>query len=106
MANNRYFLISGFIAFSLYILLALLLIIYLKQDKVKKIDSSKKVTVLQLDVVLNTKTDKPEKVDIKTKVKNKEIAKKVVKKTTSTSLKQRSDLKSLFAGVNKCYKGY
>jgi len=99
MADNRNFIISGFIAFSLYILLGLLLIIYLKGDDVKKIDSSKKITVLQLDVILDTDTDKPEKMDIKTKVKNKEIAKKVVKKTTSSSLKQRSDLKSLFADV-------
>lgn len=99
MADNRYFVVSGFIAFSLYVLLALLLIIYLKEDVVKKIDSSKKITVLQLDVILDTKTDKKEKVDIKTEIKNKEIAKKVVKKTTSSSLKQRSDLKSLFADV-------
>ena len=99
MAENRYLFISGLISVSLYILLALVLIIYLKDHDVKKIESAKKVTVLQLDVILDTQTDKPEKIDIKTPPKNKEIAKKVVKKTTSTSLKQRSDLKSLFADV-------
>jgi len=100
MAENRYFFISGLISVSLYILLALVLIIYLKNhNDVKKIDAAKKITVLQLDVILDTQTDKPEKIDIKTPPKNKEIAKKVVKKTTSTSLKQRSDLKSLFADV-------
>jgi len=104
MANNRYFLISGFIAFSLYILLALILIIYLKAEAVKKIDARTKSTVLQLDVILNTPEDRTEKIDIKSGIKNKEIAKKVVKKTTSKSLKQRSDLKSLFANVKTSAK--
>jgi len=104
MANNKYFAVSGFIAVSLYILLALVLIIYLKDHDIKKIDSAKKVTVLQLDVILDTQTQKQEKIDIKTPAKNKEIAKKIVKKTTSTSLKQRSDLKSLFANVKTSAK--
>ncbi len=99
MVDKKYFYTSGFIAFSLYVLLALLLIIYLKGHNIKKIDSFKKHTVLQLDVIIDTQDDKYKKIDIKSGVKNKEIAKKVVKKTTSTSLKQRSDLKSLFADV-------
>lgn len=104
MADNRYFFISGFIAFSLYILLALLLIVYLKEHKVKKIDALTKHTVLQLDVILEQPTEKIEKIDIKSGIKNQEIANKVVKKTTSTSLKQRSDLKSLFADVKTSAK--
>jgi len=104
MADKKYFYTSAFFAVSIYIFFVLLLFLYLKNADVKKIDAISKTTVLQLDVILDTPTQVKEKISIKSGVKNKQIAKKVVKKTTSVSVKQRSDLKSLFANVKTSAK--
>ena len=99
MDNKTNFIISAFVALSLYVFLIILFLYYTKNDVVKKIDAVNKITVLQLDVILENDDVIKEKIKIKSGVKNKEIAKKVVKKTTSVSMKQRSNLKSLFANV-------
>jgi hypothetical protein len=105
MVDKKYFFTSAFISLSLYICLVLLLVLYLKEHTVKKIDANTKNTVLQLDVVLQEPEEKVEKkVTIKNDVKPQEIAKKVVKKTSSSSLKQKTDLKSLFANVKTSAK--
>jgi hypothetical protein len=105
MADKKYFYTSAFISISIYVCLALLLVLYLKEQKVKKIDSNIKNTVLQLDVVLQeVEEEKKEPPTIKSDVKPQETAKKVVKKTSSTSLKQKTDLKSLFANVKTTAK--
>ncbi len=106
MVDSKNFYTSAFIAVSLYVCIVLLLIVYLKEHNVKKIDAISKNTVLQLDVILEEpEPEKPEqKINIKSGVKNEKIAKEVVKKTTSSSLKQKTDLKSLFANVKTSAK--
>lgn len=99
MANKQELIYSAFAAISIYIILILSFLVYVKTSEVKKINAAVKMTVLQLDVILESKSEIKEKITIKSTVKNKEIAKKVVKKTTSVSMKQRSNLKSLFANV-------
>jgi len=99
MANKQELIYSAFAAISIYIILILSFLVYVKTSEVKKINATIKTTVLQLDVILESNTEKKEKITIKSTVKNREIAKKVVKKTTSVSVKQRSNLKSLFANV-------
>lgn len=99
MANKQELIYSAIASISIYIILILSFLVYVKTSEVKKINASVKTTVLQLDVILESNVDKKEKITIKSIVKNKEIAKKVVKKTTSVSVKQRSNLKSLFANV-------
>lgn len=99
MANKQELIYSAIASISIYIILILSFLVYVKTSEVKKINAAVKMTVLQLDVILESKSEKKEKITIKSTIKNREIAKKVVKKTTSVSMKQRSDLKSLFANV-------
>jgi len=99
MGDRKYFYTSAFLAVLIYIFLVLLLLVYLDNSNVKKIDAATKNTVLQLDIILDLPNEKREKISVKSGVKNKDIAKNIVKKTTSVSVKQRSDLKSLFANV-------
>jgi hypothetical protein len=86
-------------AVAVYIICILSFLVYLKNSDIKKINATVKNTVLQLDVILETPTEKKETLKVTSKVKNQDIAKKVVKKTSSVSIKQRSNLKSLFADV-------
>lgn len=104
MVDRKYFYTSAFISVSLYVCIVLALILYLKEHNVKKIDAMSKNTVLQLDVILEEPIKSEQKINIKSGIQTKEIAKKVVKKTTSSSLKQKSDLKSLFANVKTSAK--
>ena len=99
MVNKQEFIYSAIASISIYIILILSFLVYIKTSEVKKINASVKSTVLQLDVILESNPEKKEKITIKSSVKNRDIAKKVVKKTTSVSVKQRSNLKSLFANV-------
>jgi len=100
MAKKQELIYSAIGAISIYIILILSFLVYVKTNEVKKINASIKKTVLQLDVILPSNEPIKEKNTIKHVVKNRDIAKKIVKKTTSTSIKQRSNLKSLFANVN------
>jgi periplasmic protein TonB len=105
MVDRKYFYTSAFISVSLYVCIVLLLILYLKGHiNVKKIDAMNKNTVLQLDVILEESVVKEKKINIKSGIKNEKIAKEVVKKTTSSSLKQKTNLKSLFADVKTSAK--
>lgn len=104
MVDRKYFYTSAFISVSLYVCMVLLLILYLKEHNVKKIDAISKNTVLQLDVILEEPVVEEQKINIKSGIKNEKIAKEVVKKTTSSSLKQKTDLKSLFADVKTSAK--
>jgi len=99
MANKQELIYSAIASISIYIILILSFLVYVKTSEVKNINATVKTTVLQLDMILETKTEKKEKITIKSTVKNRDIAKKIVKKTTSVSVKQRSNLKSLFANV-------
>jgi len=99
MDNKQELIYSAIAALSIYIILILSFLVYVKTNEVKKINAAIKSTVLQLDIIIDTNTKIKEKITLKSTVKNKKIAQKVVKKTTSTSVKQRSNLKSLFANV-------
>ncbi len=98
MANKQELIYSALASLAIYIILILSFLVYIKTNEVKKINAAVKNTVLQLDIVLESQPVK-EKLKIQSNVKNTEIAKKVVKKTTSTSVKKRTNLKSLFANV-------
>ena len=98
MANKQELIYSAIAALAIYIILILSFLVYLKTNEVKKINATVKNTVLQLDVILDVAPSK-EKIKIQSNQKNTKIAKKVVKKTTSSSIKKRTNLKSLFANV-------
>ncbi len=99
MVNTKLY-ISALIAFGSYFFLIFLSLLYLSVDDVKEFQTTSKNTVLELEVLV-IKEKKVEKKVITTQkhVKNTKIAKSIVKKSASTSVKKRSDLKSLFAGV-------
>lgn len=96
--NNFY--LSGVLAVGIYLLIFLLFVLYLSSQDIKKFDAFSKVTVLELDIIIEPKV----KDDIKP-VKNKtdqidtKKSNKIIKKSTSISAKKRSNLKSLFANV-------
>jgi len=99
MDKNFNLIISVFISILLYILLIISFLFYIKNDIIKKIDTVNHNTVLQLDIVLENDINKIENDSIKSGVENKKLAQKIVKKTSSSSVKQKSNLKSLFANV-------
>ena len=100
MDNNKAFYLSAYIAFGTYFIVVLLFIGYLSLDDVKKIDGYSKDTVLELNIVIEDKKPKITKQTISHPMrKDDKIAKKIVKKSASTSAKKRSNLKSLFANV-------
>jgi len=103
MVDKKNFYISAVLALFIYIFLVLLLLLYLKENTIKKVDAITKQTVLQLDIILDTQKDSKQTLKVKSN-KNTKIAQKIVKKTTSNSLKQKSDLKSLFADVKTTAK--
>lgn len=94
------FILSGVLAVGLYILFLLLCALYLKSQDIKKFDAISKVTVLELDIVIEPAKDKEKKqTRSKTDQKDTKKSQEIVKKSASTSAKKRSDLKSLFANV-------
>ena len=103
MVDKKNLYISAVLALFIYVFLVLLILLYLKESNVKKIDALSKNTVLQLDIVFDTPTDEKKTIKIKSE-NNNDLAQKVVKKTTANSLKQKSDLKSLFADVKTSAK--
>lgn len=103
MVDKKNLYISAVLALFIYVFLVLLILLYLKESNVKKIDALSKNTVLQLDIVFDTPNDEKKTIKIKSE-NNNDLAQKVVKKTTSNSLKQKSDLKSLFADVKTSAK--
>lgn len=98
MAKNYNFILSAFISISIYILIILLFLLYVKTDKIKKYELVSKNTVLELELVINEKKaiDTP----ISKNSIQKSITKKIIKKSTATSAKKKSNLKSLFANIS------
>ena len=94
------FYLSGVLAFGLYLLFILLFALYVKSQDIKKFDAISKVTVLELDIVIEPKKEEELK-PIKTKTDQVDTKKssEIVKKSASVSAKKRSNLKSLFAKV-------
>ncbi|RXJ54640.1 energy transducer TonB [Candidatus Marinarcus aquaticus] len=98
MTDRNIFYVSGFISVSVYVLVFLLLMLYLKAHDVKKIDAFTKTTVLELDIVLDSNSNINQKTSTE-HVKNTKVAEKIVKQSTSRSVKQTADVKSLFSNV-------
>ncbi|MFA7084473.1 MAG: TonB C-terminal domain-containing protein [Arcobacteraceae bacterium] len=99
MSNKNFFYVSGILSFSFYALFFLLFILYVKSHNVKKVDAFSKATVLELDIIVDTKPKAEEKV-VQTKVDNSEKSEEIVKQSTSKSLKTTADVQSLFASVS------
>ncbi|NQY94620.1 MAG: hypothetical protein HRT43_10665, partial [Campylobacteraceae bacterium] len=94
------FYLSGILAFGVYLLIILLCALYLKTQDVKKFDAISKVTVLELEmIILPVKDKKSKPVKNRTDQIDTKKSNKIVKKSTSTSAKKRSNLKSLFSKV-------
>ncbi|MEA3289598.1 MAG: TonB C-terminal domain-containing protein [Campylobacterota bacterium] len=101
MDKNKNLIISAVISVSIYFLLIIGLIYYSLSRDIKKIDSAAKMTVLQLDIVLDDKKDvSVNKLSISSINNSTKKAQEIVKKSTSTSAKKRTNLKSLFAKVS------
>ena len=98
MDNKQEFIYSALASLAIYIILILSFLVYIQSNEVTKINSAVKKTILQLDVIIESETTK-EKLKIKSAIKNTNIAQKIVQKSESVSMKQRSNLKSLFAHV-------
>ncbi len=98
MQKKSSLLISGIISFSFYILLCFLVVYYISSPPVKKYTAKTKVTVLELDVIVE-KSDKKriEKKEDKKIEKKEEV---VVEKAASKAHEKKPDLKSLFANVS------
>ncbi len=100
MDDNRNFYTSGFIAVGSYLLLVIIFLVFGLTKDIKQFDAISKDTILELDIILNTTNDtKKNNINIPSSRKNSKIAKKIVKKSTSISAKQRSNLRALFANV-------
>lgn len=104
MDNNKSLILSALISISLYFIFIFIIFFYSKSTYVKKIDAISKPTVLQLDIIMDKPKEEEKKVLFSEVKKSTEIAKKVVKKSTSSSIKKRSNLKSLFANVKTSAK--
>lgn len=104
MDKKQEIIYSALGAIAIYSILILSFLVYIKTSEVKKINASVKTTILQLDVIVEPKNDVKKTAKPLNISKNSKIAQKVVKKTSSKSVKQRSDLKSLFANVKTSVK--
>lgn len=98
MGNKQELIYSALASLTIYIILILSFLVYIQTKEVKQFDAPVTKTILQLDVIIDSPTDN-ENIKRKSVIKNTQIAQKVVKKTASVSMKQRSNLKSLFANV-------
>ena len=85
--------ISFIVSICLYILLLLIILLYIKEPKVKKYNSKIKETIIEIDLV---EVSKEQNKQVNNKPK---IQKIIIKKTTSNDSKVKSNLKSLFANV-------
>lgn len=94
MQEKSYFLISGVIATSLYLVICIATLFYIHSPKPKKFDAFNKTTVLELELI------SPKSNERKVAKKAPKKVEEVVKKSTSRTAKQKSvDAKSLFANV-------
>ncbi|WP_419769330.1 MAG: energy transducer TonB [Candidatus Marinarcus sp.] len=100
MTDKNYFYFSGFIACGFYVLVCLLFFLYLQAHNVKKFDAFSKVTVLELEILSNDQTEKTAEQVTPSDVKNSDLAQDIVKKSTSKSIKETANVKSLFANVS------
>ena len=91
------YLVSGILSFTFYIVCIFILLLYLTKEEVKKFDAISKTTVLELELIIDTKADDFKKAKVK-KTNNKK-AETYVKKSKSRSVNKTADIKSLFSNV-------
>ena len=99
MFSNRYFFISGFFSFFIYFSFIFFILLYINKSHIKKFNSISKNTVIELDVIVNTKKNIKKNQSSKTLIQKKQNN-AVFKKIKSSSAKKRTNLKSLFARVS------
>ena len=100
MQNNFSFILSGIIAFSFYIFICVLIMLYLFSPVPKTLDLKSTSMTIELDMI----TEKAEKKMVEKKTE-KIIEKEAVKeKEASVSNEKKPDLKSLFANVKETAK--
>jgi protein TonB len=97
MGNRSLFLFSAFIALASYVLLILVFILYIHDNKTKKFKNVTRETILEVNIISQKKSDTHEKLKSSAVKKNE---KTIVKKSTSNSAKKTTNLKSLFANVS------
>lgn len=97
MDKKSYFIVSGIISFSFYILICFLFIYYITSPKVKTYNVKAKTTTIELDMIVE-KSDK-KRVQKKEDKKIEKPIEKVIEKSTSASNEKRPDVKSLFGKV-------
>jgi len=99
MLNSRYFLISGFFSFFIYLSFIFMILLYLNKAHYKKFNSISKDTIIELDIIVDKRDDLKKTKASKT-VSQKKEKNAVFKKLKSSSAKKRTNLKSLFAKVS------
>jgi protein TonB len=98
MDKSYSIIISGIIAFSVYIIIILLFVLYLEKPLIKKYQSKVNSTIIELEII--TDPIKAKKI-IKHKIEKKIIKKDVkVLKSSSFSATKKTNLKSLFSKVS------
>jgi len=104
MDNKKILFISAFVSISFYFILLFSFLLYAKSTKVLKVESNKKETILQLDVVLETPKKDVDIKPVKSNIVKNSVEKEIVKRAASNSVKKRTNLKSLFANVKTTSK--
>jgi periplasmic protein TonB len=97
MQNKFSFIVSGVIAFSIYIFLFFIVLFYIMSPTPKTYNIKPTSTVLELDMIV----EKSEKKMVERKQEKKIEKEEVQEKTASASNEKRPDLKSLFANVKE-----
>ncbi len=100
MQNNSSFIVSGIIAFSLYLCLCFSVLFYIMSPEQNMINITPTSTSIELDMIV----EKAEKKMVKRKVEKIIEEKEVVEKQTSAQQEKKPDLKSLFANVKETAK--
>ena len=100
MQNNSSFIVSGIIAFSLYLCLCFSVLFYIMSPEQNMINITPTSTSIELDMIV----EKAEKKMVERKVEKIIEEKEVVEKQTSAQQEKKPDLKSLFANVKETAK--
>ena len=100
MQNNSSFIVSGIIAFSLYLCLCFSVLFYIMSPEQNMINITPTSTSIEIDMIV----EKAEKKMVERKVEKIIEEKEVVEKQTSAQQEKKPDLKSLFANVKETAK--
>lgn len=90
------FLASGLFSIFIYLIIIFLFFLYVKTSDVKKFDALTKNTILELNIVIDDKSDIVNK---KSEIEKSKKSEEIVEKSKSKTNKQHTSVKSLFANV-------